>query len=115
MLRDFVDRPRSFAANPQRRVEVKDSVSRYSWDFAPFEAFEGVTVSTVTAESSNTGAVTIGGDALASSTWTGYLTAVNQGRSRITLTAASSGTPVAVRYFIVEVVDPTLRDDPIGF
>lgn len=108
MLREFTDRPNAYESAPPRRVEYKGAIEPYTWDWAPYEALRGVTVDAVTWETSNSGAVTISGDALASSVSTAYLTAVDEGRSLITLTATSSGTPVAVRHFIVRVVDPSV-------
>lgn len=108
MLRDFVERPRTQTWAIPRRIEAKGAVSRYTWDFAPSEAAEGITVSAVAAESSDTGVIGISGAALAASMWSGYLTAVDAGTSVIKLTATTSGSQVIVRQFIVEVVDPAL-------
>lgn len=109
MLRAFVDRPQ-VQASPARREETIGAVSRYTWDWAPFELAEGVTVDAVTWASSNTGCVSISGAALASSVSTAYLTAANEGQTIITLTASTDGTQQAVRQFIVRVVDPSVVD-----
>lgn len=109
MLRAFVDRPQ-VQASPARREETIGAISRYTWDWAPFELAEGVAVDAVTWASSNTGCVSISGEALASSVSTAYLTAANEGQTIITITASTDGTPQAVRQFIVRVVDPSVVD-----
>lgn len=110
MLRAFVDRPEIERATLIRRQETIGAIAKYTWDWAPYEAAEGVTVSSVAWATSNSGAVSISGDALSSSVSTAYLTAAGEGSARITLTATTSGTQKAVRMFVVHVVDPTVYD-----
>jgi hypothetical protein len=110
MLRAFVDRPRDQREFPVRRRETAGSANVYSWDFAPFELAEGVTVSTVTWESSNTGAIAVSDDDLTASVASATLTAVNEGVSLVTLTATTSGAQIAKRQFVVRVIDPTVTD-----
>lgn len=110
MLRAFVDRPNEQPEFPPRRREIVGSAHVYSWDWAPFELSEGVSVTSVVWESSNTGAIAISDDDLTASVSTALLTAANMGRSLITITATTDGTPIAVRQFVVQVLDPTVSD-----
>ncbi len=110
MLRAFVDRPNEQPEFPPRRREIVGAANVYSWDWAPFELSAGVSVTSVAWESSNTGAIAISDDDLTASVSTALLTAANQGRSLITITATTGGTPIAVRQFVVQVLDPTNSD-----
>lgn len=110
MLRAFVDRPNSQSTTPQRRIEVVGSVTKYTWDWAPYEAAEGVTVSSVAWSSTSTGCIGISGTALSASVSSGFLTAAVEGSSLITLTATTSGTQKAVRQLSIRVIDPSTSD-----
>lgn len=110
MLRAFVDRPNEQPEFPHRRREMVGSANVYSWDWAPFELSAGVSVTSVVWESSNAGAIAISDDDLTASVSTALLTAANEGISLITLTATTDGTPIAVRQFVVRVIDPTVSD-----
>lgn len=110
MLRTFVHRPEVERATLVRRQETIGTIAKYSLDWAPYEAAEGVTVSSVAWATSNAGSVSISGAALASSVSSAFMTCVAEGAARITLTATTSGTQKAVWQFAVQVVDPNVND-----
>lgn len=87
--------------------QLQGSVLYYQYEANPFATAHGLTVSDITATSSDVGNVSIANQSVSAGLWEAELTALSTGSSTITLTVTFSGSTITrVRKFKVTVTNP---------